>query len=309
MPPPATSAPALEGRRRPRTSRKGPRAAAGRRPTSPRSPPPGARPPRRPRRVRPPLTRTRRRRGRTGGRTRSTTSGSPRSCRARSGSRGSPPATAARTSITRNSRLANGLDTVIVRGGVNIVTDVGQVRQIDISADSAVIWRRVDPKRPTASRSAPTARRSRTPRQPMEVYLEGNVVFRQDERKVAGNGDQKTYRAKQAYYDVRHRPVRRARSRARHVRPGPDRAGEGELAPDRPVPAARTRPPTATWVYGLQQIRADKTVIDRQPVPDPGLPVHQPVDRHHPDREHRRPNPNTGQAGRRQGRPATRPRT
>ena len=27
--------------------------------------------------------------------------------------------------------------------------------------------------------------------QPMEVYLEGNVVFRQDERKVAGNGDQR----------------------------------------------------------------------------------------------------------------------
>ena len=37
----------------------------------------------------------------------------------------------------------------------------------------------------------------------MEVYLEGNVVVRQDERKVAGNGDQKTFRAKQAYYDFR----------------------------------------------------------------------------------------------------------
>jgi hypothetical protein len=35
----------------------------------------------------------------------------------------------------------------------------------------------------------------------MEVYLEGNVILRQDEQKVAGKGDQRTYRAKRAYYD------------------------------------------------------------------------------------------------------------
>ena len=35
----------------------------------------------------------------------------------------------------------------------------------------------------------------------MEVYLEGNVLFLQDERKVAGNGDQKSFLGKSAYYD------------------------------------------------------------------------------------------------------------
>ena len=35
----------------------------------------------------------------------------------------------------------------------------------------------------------------------MEVYLEGNVVLRQDENKYAGKGDQRTLRAPQMYYD------------------------------------------------------------------------------------------------------------
>ena len=38
-------------------------------------------------------------------------------------------------------------------------------------------------------------------KQPMEVYLEGNVVLRQDENKWAGKGDQRTIRAPRVYYD------------------------------------------------------------------------------------------------------------
>ena len=37
--------------------------------------------------------------------------------------------------------------------------------------------------------------------QPMEVYLEGNVVVRQDQQKFAGKGDQRTFRAPRLYYD------------------------------------------------------------------------------------------------------------
>ncbi len=36
---------------------------------------------------------------------------------------------------------------------------------------------------------------------PMEIYLEGNVILRQDENKYAGKGDQRTIRAPQLYYD------------------------------------------------------------------------------------------------------------
>ena len=35
----------------------------------------------------------------------------------------------------------------------------------------------------------------------MEVYLEGNVVVRQDQQKFAGKGDQRTVRAPRLYYD------------------------------------------------------------------------------------------------------------
>ena len=35
----------------------------------------------------------------------------------------------------------------------------------------------------------------------MEIYLEGNVILRQDENKYAGKGDQRTIRAPQLYYD------------------------------------------------------------------------------------------------------------
>ena len=38
-------------------------------------------------------------------------------------------------------------------------------------------------------------------RQPMEVYLEGNVILRQDENKFAGKGDQRTIRGPRLYYD------------------------------------------------------------------------------------------------------------
>ena len=36
---------------------------------------------------------------------------------------------------------------------------------------------------------------------PMEVYLEGHVIVRQDERKYAGRGDQRTLRAPRLYYN------------------------------------------------------------------------------------------------------------
>ena len=52
----------------------------------------------------------------------------------------------------------------------------------------------------------------------MEVYLEGNVIFRQDERKVAGNGDQRTFRAKRAYYDFLTDRFVALDGRGRHVR-------------------------------------------------------------------------------------------
>ncbi len=52
----------------------------------------------------------------------------------------------------------------------------------------------------------------------MEVYLEGNVILRQDENKYAGKGDQRTVRAPQLYYDFLTDRMLAPNGRDRHVR-------------------------------------------------------------------------------------------
>ena len=62
------------------------------------------------------------------------------------------------------------------------------------------MWRHPDPKKGEEV-YGPNGELIENANQPMEVYLEGNVIFRQDENKVAGKGDQRTFRAPRAYYD------------------------------------------------------------------------------------------------------------
>jgi hypothetical protein len=89
---------------------------------------------------------------------------------------------------------------VVYRGGVNIVTKTPQFGIVDLEAESAVVWRHPDPKEGEKP-VGPNGELIEDANQPMEVYLEGDVILRQDENKVAGKGDQRTYRAKRAYYD------------------------------------------------------------------------------------------------------------
>ena len=72
---------------------------------------------------------------------------------------------------------------------------------IDIEADSAIIWRGKSPAKGEPYKSPAGDLWADDARQPMEVYLEGNVVLRQDENKFAGKADQRTIRAPQLYYD------------------------------------------------------------------------------------------------------------
>jgi hypothetical protein len=83
---------------------------------------------------------------------------------------------------------------------VHIVTRSPNRGIIDIESESAVIWKHPDPKK-GEQLQGPNGEWIDNPNQPMEVYLEGDVILRQDELKTAGKGDQRTYRAKQAYYD------------------------------------------------------------------------------------------------------------
>ena len=96
----------------------------------------------------------------------------------------------------------DGTNTIIVTGGVNVIINSPPPRgTVDISADNVVIWYRNSKKR--AGTPGPGQALVQDEDQMMEVYMEGNVVVRQDERTVAGNGDQRMYQATQAFYDVR----------------------------------------------------------------------------------------------------------
>src|SRR5262249_11643954 len=65
----------------------------------------------------------------------------------------------------------------------------------------AVIWRGPDREKGKAARGPNGEVIEDANKQPFEVYLEGNVVIRQDETKLAGKGDQRTLRAPRVYYN------------------------------------------------------------------------------------------------------------
>ncbi len=162
--------------------------------------------------------------------------------------------------VMEQLRRANGLDTTVVRGGVNIVVESPPpgFGLIDIVADSAVIWRRVDEKGHSYM-LGPTGEQIDDAGQPLEVYLEGNVVIRQDEHKIAGTADQKTIFAKRAYYDLRSERMIATDAEVNMFAPGlisPMRVFSPRMDQYKPLELQ----PDGTYAYGLAQIRADKTV-------------------------------------------------
>lgn len=89
--------------------------------------------------------------------------------------------------------------TFVIRGGVNITGLDPKQGVVDISSDNLVVWTEADEGggKP-GENGAQTDAKTR-----LEIYAQGNVICRQDARKVAGNGDQKTFLAERFYYDFR----------------------------------------------------------------------------------------------------------
>jgi hypothetical protein len=163
--------------------------------------------------------------------------------------------------------VVNGMETTVIRGGVNIVTESPQFGTLDIVADSVVIWRRVDEKGHGIT-LGPNGEEIEDARQPMELYLEGDVIVRQDERKVAGNGDQKTYRAKRAYYDVLSERFIGLDAELDMFAPGliaPTRINSPKIEQYRPYQVG----PDGRGSFGLAEIRADKTMGTGSRFPNP----------------------------------------
>jgi hypothetical protein len=166
--------------------------------------------------------------------------------------------------------VVDGVQPIMIRGGVNIVTESPPpgFGKIDISADNAIIWRHVGPNGKAAT-TAPSGELIEDSRQPLEFYLEGDVIMKQDEEKVAGKADQKTYRAKQAYYDVLTERGIFLEGEADMFAPGlvtPARVFSPRIEQFRPFQPG----PDGTGTLGLAQIRADQAMGTGSLFPKPG---------------------------------------
>ena len=105
------------------------------------------------------------------------------------------------TSIKMLDRLPDGTQTVVLRNKVGITTQTPEQGIIDLEAENIIIW--IRSKQDAAPIQLDINNRITTKsNQPIEFYLEGNVVVRQDQQRIQGKSDQRTYKAERAYYDL-----------------------------------------------------------------------------------------------------------
>jgi hypothetical protein len=204
------------------------------------------------------------------------------------------PRSGRRMQMVQLPTTPEGVKTYIFRGGITLVSRTAKSGTIDIEADEAVIWRAPDNKKGEPAVGPNGETWVDDSRQPMEVYLEGNVILRQDENKFAGKGDQRTVRAPRMYYDF---------LTDRFLAPNAeiDMFAPSLLAPIKiksPLIQQFRRPvqlPNGTFVLSEQpEIRAEPAVMTGSRFPDAGYTLrNSSIDL----TRHTKPltNPNTGQ--------------
>ena len=107
------------------------------------------------------------------------------------------------TDIQSLKQAADGTQTILIRNGVNITTQTPEQGIIDLEADQVVIWIKGTKDNPAEIDFNNFNNQIITKKtQPIEFYLEGHVVVRQDQQRIQGKSDQRTYKANRAYYDL-----------------------------------------------------------------------------------------------------------
>jgi hypothetical protein len=160
---------------------------------------------------------------------------------------------------------SDGMTVVVVRGGVNITAEQPGQGIIDLSADNAVIFSGTS----LVGGNDGGGRTSQAADAPLEVYLEGNVIFRQDERKVSGDGDQKIVQARQFYADLRREWFLANEAELELFNPqfmAPLKIKGKRIQQYRPMLAG----PGGTLQPGPSQVRADETLLTASRFPVPG---------------------------------------
>src|SRR5262249_20315182 len=110
-------------------------------------------------------------------------------------------------------------------------------------------------------------------KQPFEVYLEGNVVVRQDESKFAGKSDQRTLRAPRVYYNFLADRFLASDAEIDFFAPGllaPIRLKSPRIEQFHPL----IQQPDGTYNPDPQpRIRADRATTTGSRFPDPGYKI------------------------------------
>ena len=126
---------------------------------------------------------------------------------------------------------SDGTQIMVIRNGVNIQTRSKEQGIVDIEADSIVIWRRSEGRQGPA-RLDYNNQFIDNNTDPLEFYLEGHVVFRQDQQVYQGKSDQRTYQADRVYYDVRRDQLLALDAQLELFAPGSRHADEDQVAQD-----------------------------------------------------------------------------
>ncbi|AGA27270.1 LPS-assembly protein LptD [Singulisphaera acidiphila] len=161
---------------------------------------------------------------------------------------------------------AGGYSTIIIRGGVNVLTvSPPPMGVIDLSADRVIIWRKMDAKTSTG----PNGEQIEDAGDPMEIYLEGHVIIRQDKQVVAGTGDQQTYHAEKAYFNIQSGRLIAVDAQLDMFAPGliaPTKMFSPRIEQFRPLVPGKN----GGMTYGFEEIRADQTMLTGSRFPVPG---------------------------------------
>lgn len=98
----------------------------------------------------------------------------------------------------------DGSTSYVIRGGVIMVSEVPGRGRVDLAADNVVIWSsKAEGEAAGGGPSIVGGPMVQDADSRLEVYLEGDVIIRNDRLELAGPSDQMVFKAEQAYYDFR----------------------------------------------------------------------------------------------------------
>ncbi|MEW4571208.1 hypothetical protein AB1L88_25330 [Tautonia sp. JC769] len=168
------------------------------------------------------------------------------------------------TKFRRLARTSDGTETYIATGGIQIVVDDPKMGLVDITSKEAVIW-----TRSSLGGGLDLGTSTQSVDDPLEVYLEGDVDLRRDEREFAGEDDQVRYQARRFYADLKTERFLALDAELEQYAPGfltPLRTMADSIAQYREV----VRGPDGQPTLGLPTIQARNAVSTGSPFANPG---------------------------------------